>query len=235
MKSYRIGILNTSNQTQSLREAALSPPSKQINIISLPRSGQHLLQSILQYIFINHKLEYSFCEYYKCCKSIPCKFNKIICKHHDRDLDYKILPSEKYVVLYRDDMILQIEAYYRYNIKLKNIQKYELNTLIEFIKGKTKYYYDFKDKWVHKSYDNVLKIEYYDLVTNTVECINKIISHIRPDIIVNSEIINMIPELKFSEYGKLDTAENKIGILNKMPDELYQKIKMELIDGGIKI
>jgi len=202
-------------------------------IISFPRSGQHLLQSILNYVFMNHDLKYSFCEYYNCCNSVPCKFKKNICKNHDFDNKYNILPNDKYIVLYRNDMILQLESYYRYSIK-ENKLEYKYHDLIKFIKGLSKYYYNFKDKWIDKNYDNVLKIEYYDLVTNTVECIKKIMAHIRPGIMLKSEIIDKIPELTFSEYGKSSDAKN-IAILNKMPDELYQKIKMELIDGGIKI
>ena len=206
---------------------------REFNVISFPRSGQHLLQSILNYVFINHNIEYSFCEYYKCCMSVPCKLNKIISKNHDFDNKYSILSNEKYVVLYRDDMILQLEAFYRYIIKRDKL-KYNYNELIGFIQRKRHYYNNFKSKWIDKSYDNVLKIEYYDLVTNTVECINKIMAHVRPDIMLKSEIIDKIPELKFGEYGKSGHSTS-IGILNKMPDELYQKIKMELIDGGIKI
>ena len=165
--------------------------------------------------------------------SVPCKLNKIISKNHDFDNKYSILSNEKYVVLYRDDMILQLEAFYRYIIKRDKL-KYNYNELIGFIQRKRHYYNNFKSKWIDKSYDNVLKIEYYDLVTNTVECINKIMAHVRPDIMLKSEIIDKIPELKFGEYGKSGHSTS-IGILNKMPDELYQKIKMELIDGGIKI
>jgi hypothetical protein len=131
-------------------------------------------------------------------------------------------------------MILQLEAYYRYRIK-ENKLEYKYDDLIKFIKEKLKYYSNFKDKWIDKNYDNVLKIEYYDLVTNTVDCIKKIMAHIRPDIMLNSEIIDKIPELKFGEYGKSHVSKNSIGILNKMSDDLYQKIKMELVKSGIQM
>ncbi len=131
-------------------------------------------------------------------------------------------------------MIVQLEAYYRYTIK-GNTLEYKYHDLIKFIKEQLKYYCNFKDKWIDKNYDNVLKIEYYDLVINTVECIKKIMAHIRPDIILKSEIIGKIPEHKFGEYGKSYVSGNMIGILNKIPDELYQKVKMELVNSGILI
>jgi len=226
MESYR-GVYNKINYS-------LVDINNSINIISFPRSGQHLLQSILNYIFINHNLEYSFCEYYSCCKSVPCKFKRIISKNHDFGNKYTVLPTDKYVVLYRNDMILQLEAYYRYSIS-KNKLEYKYDDLIKFIKERSKYYYNFKDKWIDKNYDNVLKIEYYDLVTNAVDCIKKIMAHIRPDIMLNSEIIDKIPELKFGEYGKSHVSKNSIGILNKMSDDLYQKIKIDLIKLGIQM
>lgn len=232
MKSYRSIKNNVVDKSKLI--PTTTTVNHSINIISFPRSGQHLLQSILNYIFINNNLEYSFCEYYSCCNSVPCKFKRIICKNHDINLDYKILPSEKYVVLYRNDMILQLEAYYRHRIK-ENKLEYKYHDLIKFIKEKSKYYSNFKDKWIDKNYDNVLKIEYYDLVTNTVDCIKKIMAHIRPDIMLNSEIIDKIPELKFGEYGKSHVSKNSIGILNKMSDDLYQKIKVELVKSGIQM
>ena len=202
-----------------------------INIISFPRSGQHVLQAILKYVFENHDLKYSFCEFYGCCRTVPCKDNKIIQKHHDFNNKYKILPETKYVVLYKDDMILQLETWYRFELKISNTD-YKYPDLIAFIKTHTQYYNNFKNKWVHTSNSNILKIEYYDFVKNPVIYINKIMAHTRPSTILNQSIINKIPDLKFSEYGKtrykLATVPHKIKVLNVMPTELYKKIKLDI-------
>ena len=202
-----------------------------INTISLPRSGQHILQAVLKYVFDNHGIQYSFCEFYGCCRTVPCKYNKIIQKNHDFEDTYEILPDTKYVVLYKDDMILQLESWYRFELKISNTD-YKYPDLIAFIKKHTQYYNNFKNKWVHTSNSNILKIEYYDFVKNPVICIDKIMAHIRPLTVLNKSIINKIPDLKFSEYGKtrykLAATPHKIKVLNVMPTELYKKIKLDI-------
>jgi hypothetical protein len=92
---------------------------------------------------------------------------------------------------------------------------------------KSNYYNNFKRKWVNNLNTNILKIEYYNLVNNPLETIKLIMAHVRGTTILKSDIINKILDLEFNEYGK-NTYFNKISIINKMPDELYQKIKLEL-------
>lgn len=203
-----------------------------INVISFPRSGQHLLQSILKYVFENHHLTYSFCEFYGCCATVPCKQNKIIQKCHDINNSYEILPNTKYVVLYRDDAIMQLESWYRFKIKKSN-KDYNYDEMLNFIKKKLTYYKNFKNKWVNSSNNNILKIEYYYFVNNPVICINKIMTHVRPSTVLSQAILNKIPNLEFDEYGKtcanLAVGSHKIKVLNIMPDEIYQKIKLDLL------
>jgi hypothetical protein len=56
-------------------------------------------------------------------------------------------------------------------------------------------------------------------------------AHIRPSTILNQSI-SKIPELEFKEYGKIldesDSITDKIKIQHIMPEELYNKIKLEL-------
>ena len=42
-------------------------------IISFPRSGQHVMQRLLNHIYNYYGKEFSYCEYYTCCNEIPCK------------------------------------------------------------------------------------------------------------------------------------------------------------------
>lgn len=197
-----------------------------IYVVSFPRSGQHLLQSILKYVFDHHDLTYSFCEYYDCCNSVPCKHNNIICKNHDFNNDYEIITDNKYIILYRDNIILQLESYYRHEVKRMNME-YNYDNMISFINMKLQQYNNFKSKWVNNSNRNILKIEYYNLVNNPIDHIKLIMSHIRPTTILKSDIINKIPDLEFNEYGK-GTPYNKINIINKISDELYQQIRLEI-------
>jgi hypothetical protein len=201
-----------------------------IRVVSFPRSGQHILQAVLKYVFENHDLNYSFCEFYGCCRSVPCAKSKIIQKNHDFMSSYNILPEAKYVILYRDDMILQLESWYRFVTKMSKAD-YKEQDLIDFIKLHTEYYNNFKNKWVNSTNTNILAIEYYNFVKNPVICINQIMAHIRPSTILNQSI-SKIPELEFKEYGKIldesGSITDKIKIQHIMPEELYNKIKLEL-------
>lgn len=198
---------------------------RHINIISFPRSGQHLLQSIIKYVCLQHNLYYKFCEYYKCCKSIPCKYNSNYLKNHDFYNKLSILDNTKYIVLYRKDKILQLESWYRLNIKMRK-KKYKFKKLISFIKRKTSYYNTFINKWVNNTNESILKVEYYDLVNNPVYIIKKLLNHIYPNVTFNQNIINNIASTDFSvsHPSKNDSLVSKIAVQHKLDPELYSKI-----------
>ena len=140
-------------------------------IISFPRSGQHLMDRLLKHIYNYYGKEYSYCEYYTCCKTIPCKKESLIQKNHDFDLGLKLKLDEKNLILYRKDKIYQLESYFRYekfkmdkfnsNINYKDEKIF--NLLIEFIKRKSKYYDDFLNKYIKSNtYKQALVVEYDD-------------------------------------------------------------------------
>jgi len=196
-----------------------------INIISFPRSGQHLLQSILEYILVNHNKPYSFCEYYTCCKTTPCKKNSIFQKNHDFYNTYTILPNNKYIVLYRRDKILQLESYYRFIIN-KNHKEYNDMDLVKFINKQSTYYDNFINKWVNK--ENILSIEYYELIQNPKESIEKIFAYTYPTLILNKDIIENIAEIDFSINNKsciYNNTSSKIIVKNNMDSIKYKYIK----------
>jgi len=174
-------------------------------------------------------MKYNFCEFYTCCKKNPCVHGYAFQKNHDFNLDYKI-QNNKHIVLYRNDIILQIESYYRYTIT-RNNKPYVYNNLINFIKNKRPYYNKFVKKWVNKDRPNVLVVEYYDLIHNPIEYIHKIFKFIHPGLILDNKIINNILDVDFMIKNKScinNNKKNKIGELNKMDPELYDKIKDEL-------
>ena len=47
---------------------------KQNNIISFPRSGQHLLQRTLYKFHTFKNIPFSYCGFYDCCNKIPCAY-----------------------------------------------------------------------------------------------------------------------------------------------------------------
>jgi hypothetical protein len=82
-------------------------------IISFPRSGQHLFERMIKHISLYYKKEFSYCEYYNCCKKIPCTKKSIFQKNHDFDLKLQLQKNDKFIILYRKDKIAQLESYYR--------------------------------------------------------------------------------------------------------------------------
>lgn len=106
-------------------------------IISFPRSGQHLTSGVLEWLHEKNDLNYGYCEFYNCCRSVPCEKGHNFQKNHDFWLYQnnnllKIIESHKYLVLYREDIISQLEAYYRYDVRSMN-RPYIYSDLIGFI------------------------------------------------------------------------------------------------------
>lgn len=190
------------------------------NVISLPRSGQHLLQSILEYVCLQHGLPYQFCEYYSCCKTVPCCKESNFTKNHDFHDDYIILDDQKYVVLYRKDMILQLEAFYRNKIKRFN-EKYDIDDLKLFYKNQKNYYLRFVKKWVENENQNIMKIEYYDLIENPVEYVRQIFQFIYPGFLLDDAILEKIPNMEFEAHH----SKNKIQVIHTIDQEIYNTLR----------
>lgn len=140
-----------------------------MNIVSFPRSGSTMTYLLLQEIYEQKNMEFSFCEFYTCCKSIPCKFNKIYQKNHDFKLNLEIKENEKYLILYRKDVIEQLEAWFRYTNRKNNFDynnhEYYIK-LLKFIKKKINYYKKFINKYVDVKRPNFLVIDYNDYLNN---------------------------------------------------------------------
>ena len=102
-----------------------------------------------------------------------------------------ILPEQKYIVLYRNNIEEQIEAYFRFDLKerwgLVHVGKIEYqdpnkrDQLIKYIHGKTDYYIKFLRKWVFNNNKNIYKIEYNKLLKNNYLYL-KVFNHIFPEI-----------------------------------------------------
>lgn len=119
---------------------------EQNNLISIPRSGQHMIENCLKYYFGLIKIDYSYCEFY----NYPCGCNKIKCinnylfqKNHDfglktSNVGIPVYDYNKYLFLFRNDLILQLEAKFRFLIKTKH--NHVDSSKIKFLEGKFKNY-----------------------------------------------------------------------------------------------
>jgi hypothetical protein len=209
-------------------------------MVSFPRSGQHLVERILSYCCEQHDVEFTYCEFYTCCESLPCKEGKQISKNHDFNLRLEIENNTKYVSLYRKDIIIQLEAYYRYWIKY-NDEKYEYKNLLSFIKDKTPYYNEFVNKWINNKNKNILKVEYYEILDNPEKISKKIFKHFFPDVKIKNSVfrnlVNIELETPMIAPHKDQNVRNpemngvirhKIGLINKLDDKIYKKLKKDL-------
>lgn len=180
------------------------------SLISLPRSGQHLSERLIQKIYEYFSKDFSYCEFYNCCKSVPCKNGSIFMKNHDFKLDLVLPRHYKKIILYRTSMIEQLESYYRLlQIEKRDLLKSKFNIhinvdfdyinnkksyfrLLSFIMEKEKYYNGFISKWVNarQNNDNTLLLPYSEIINNPFEYVKKIITFL--DIPHTQEDINTI-------------------------------------------
>lgn len=148
-----------------------------VGIVSFPRSGQHLFKRVFRHYCKNVGVGFSYCEHYKAecaCRKTPCAHNCKFQKQHDFDLDMAVRDDFRYIILYRQNVLSQLEAYFRYHYKveLKNkkdpdYSKSEVREhLLTFMRSKSQYYMGFINKWVLTHRPNVMKIEYDSLIQN---------------------------------------------------------------------
>lgn len=189
-------------------------------LISFPRSGQGLIEKILNYLCEKHDIPFSYCEFYTCCKKIPCKKKSFFQKNHDFHLKLNINSNYQYIILYRKDKIKQLEAYYRYRLHNNwNDAAYDYNNLLSYIKENSNYYDNFIKKWISNTlnHPNFLYIEYYDLVNDPLKWSKILFSYIFPQINIQEQIfINMLNDIP-------------IKIFNSISDDVYSKLQSDLL------
>lgn len=148
--------------------------NSQLGIISYPRSGSHLITSIVSTMYFYTLGYFSYCEFYTCCKQVPCKLNSVLCKNHDFELNLDQNKYQKILVLYRKDPIASIDAYIRYELELNDSATDEQAYSKKNILDKFNYYNKFVEKWIFNENENILKIPYEDILSNTFETVEKL-------------------------------------------------------------
>jgi hypothetical protein len=209
-------------------------------IVSFPRSGQHLVEKILKFCCEEHSIEFTYCEFYTCCSSLPCSKGKEISKNHDFELEIELNNDIKYVCLYREDIILQLEAYYRYWIKY-NGTKYKYKDLLSFVKDKTSYYNGFVNKWINNKNKNILKVEYYEILDNPEKISKKIFKHFFSDVKIKNSVFKKLIDVELETPiiaphkdenvrtpGMNGMLKHKISLINQIDDKIYKRLKKDL-------
>jgi hypothetical protein len=200
---------------------------------SFPRSGHHIITSIIQDYAKECQLEFSYCEFYNHsntttpphqCTIFPNCKDALLLKTHDFALNsncnvqewkkkIEITPDNRYIVLYRRECARQLEAWYRHSKQNSNKDWQSYSDFDEFVKTNIEYYKAFKEKWIVKTYNNVTALTYEDFIKEPLKVMKEIIQIIYPD----SDI--QIPKLR-----KIILSHN-VGWKNTLTSEVYTKLK----------
>ena len=197
-----------------------------IQLISIPRSGQHMTEAALRYYHELLNIPFAYCEFYNCCKNIPCNKNSnALQKNHDFSLDIEIKDINKYVFLYRENILQQIDAYFRYQTNNQKIDYTNDNIreqFKEFVRLNIKYYINMHNKYLNQNKCNILELEYENLVINFNEKFYELLAFL--NIEINEEFI---------EKTKLHIKPlliDKISKTDKYYNYLNDYIKQEIIN-----
>ena len=209
-------------------------------IVSFPRSGQHLLERLIRDVYVYYDLVDSthkwrdtyYCKFWKCCNQVPCKSGKTFMKNHDENLELEVVEEYKYVILYREDEIRQLESWFRWtydsgdelgfrdNEKDYNLADPKLvQELCEYAHTHENYYREFKKKWIYTVRNNCLSIEYYDFIKHPKDNLLKILRFFNHrDNFEEHEILKI-----------LDDRDEKIFIRSKnhLDKIMYNKLKKQ--------
>jgi hypothetical protein len=196
-----------------------------ILIVSYPRSGFHLLQTILSTYFL---IQECACE-----KKLNVNISKIIKKdiafHRSHDMNSKLnkLEFNKIVILYRKDVVKQLDAFFRYQFRIfdnevritdliKHSKCDELNIAysekLDFFRRVFKEYTQWVEKWINTPTPNSIIIEYDTFMKNPHETLNMLQYHLlnSVDTALSSKIVEEVKiEYKHSitpeKYTELKT------------------------------
>lgn len=159
----------------------MAEKAQPIVVVSFPRSGQHLLESCINQCCSIAGLQCTYCEFYNCCRQTPCACNCTVSKNHDFALDLKKLPTHKYVVLYRSDVVEQLEALYRYRTAVTTGEwnhqifqpsgRSDVVQCAAFCKSQLAYYNGFVNKWVNR---NNLVVEFSAFLKSPASCVRSV-------------------------------------------------------------
>lgn len=148
-----------------------SPEIRSIVGVSIPRSGHHYLQSLLQAVLDG---DLSYCEFYsaqECCRSVPCTVRPTTRfryqKGHDLDLALPVdLPDVLYLVQYRDPVAEAVSDRELFLSATGFVTPPTADQYTHWLAGKVRYLDGFFAKWLRNPMPSVLAIDYDRLVAD---------------------------------------------------------------------
>lgn len=158
--------------------------------VSFPRSGNHFLIDLLVNYFCalegrppmmptgrrHVHIEvgpFSWCEYYGCCRQIPCAHGAVFNRNHDFALELPRLPGTRYLIQFRHPVPAVISAFERIPAKLE---------WSRFSRRRAQEWNAWMEKWVVGHRDPLALIVYYDdLVRHTRRQMIRILRHFGHD------------------------------------------------------
>lgn len=195
-----------------------------ILIVSFPRSGFHLFQTVLTRYF-----NIKECACLKNCDvNIDMIVNDDIAFHrsHDMKLDLDKSQYNKIIILYRKDVVEQLDAFFRYQFRtfdnditlnndlIKHSSCHELNISysekIDFFRNVLREYKGWVEKWINEPTHNSIIIEYSNFMKNPQETLDNLQEHLlqTKDSELSSKIINEMKieykhSITFEKYKEL--------------------------------
>jgi Methyltransferase domain len=190
-------------------ESKTDPIYNDIQTVSFPRSGHHLLARLLGAYFKNP----IYCDYYGCCQSIPCSKGYPLRKNHDMEGTLGNDAEKMYVVQLRRSPQAQLNAYFRFfqNLYAEGPREFDVQihfnyftdyykkyfsvfleqpqnsnahqeTYHRFIVDHLEYYRSFLNKWLlSNSNTNSYLLFYEDLVNQPLFHISNVIRLLNGD------------------------------------------------------
>jgi hypothetical protein len=200
------------------------PHKSNILIVSFPRSGFHLLQTIFESYF---SIKECACQK-NCDDVVNTCVKEDIAFHRDHDMNLKLnkIQFNKIIILYRKDIIEQLDAFFRYQFRNFEFDKQIQNTAIrhsackelvipyseklDFFRIVLKEYKDWLQKWVNEPTPNSIIIEYDKFMKNPQKTLDRIQEHVL--------------ETKDSELSAKIVEEMKIEYKHSLTPEKYKEL-----------
>jgi len=200
------------------------PHKSNILIVSFPRSGFHLLQTIFESYF---SIKECACQKSPDSKIGVCiKENIAFHRSHDMDLKLNKIQFNKIIILYRKDIIEQLDAFFRFQFRTFDFDKtiddkairhsscHELDipysSKLDFFRIVLKQYKDWVQKWVNEPTPNSIIIEYDEFIKN-------------PQITLDT-LQEFLLETKDSELSAKIVEEMKIEYKHSLRYEKYKEL-----------
>lgn len=195
-----------------------------ILIVSFPRSGFNLFQSIFERYFNIKEC---------CCQRDPnvklknfIKSDIAVHRWHDMDLELDKSQYNKIIILYRKDVVEQLDAFFRYQFRtvdLDNIShdvafrhtKCDELTIsysekLDFFRSVLREYKGWVEKWINEPTHNSIIIDYSNFMKNPQETLDNLQEHLL--------------QTKDSELSSKITNEMKIEYKHSITFEKYKEL-----------